>query len=165
MAEIDLLNAIAGGDERALRELYAQYYPRLVRFLLRLTRDEGLISEAINDTFLVVWQKAATFRGDSSPSTWIIGISYKKALKALKRLRNHEPLSVVTNIPADNVTTPDVFSAMEHLSAKHRAVLMLTYEFGYSYREIGEIVDCPENTVKSRMHHARKALRTIMETQ
>ena len=104
MAEIDLLNAIAGGDERALRELYAQYYPRLVRFLLRVTRDEGLISEAINDTFLVVWQKAADFRGDSSLSTWIIGISYRKALKALKRLHAHEPLSAAADRPANSAS-------------------------------------------------------------
>ena len=165
MAEKDLILAIAAGDERALRELYALYYPRLVRFLLRLTRDEGLIGEAINDTFLVVWQKAGSFRGDSSLSTWIIGISYKKTLKALKRIHSHEPLAVIDDFPAEESKTDEVINAIGKLSPKHRAVLVLTYEFGYSYREIGEILSCPENTVKTRMHYARKALRHLMETQ
>ena len=54
---------------------------------------------------------------------------------------------------------------MARLKPNHRAVLVLTYQFGYSYREIGEIVSCPENTVKTRMHHARKALKSILERE
>jgi len=160
-----MLAAVAGADEDALRDLYLNYYPRLARFLVRLTDDDGLIAEVINDTFLVVWNKAGTFRGDSSPSTWIIGICYNKALKALKRLREHEPLSAASNVPASGAVNLELNDALARLRPKHQAVLILTYEFGYSYREIGEIVNCPENTVKTRMHHARKALRAILETE
>ena len=165
MTEKDLLEAIVEGDEHALRDLYGLYYPRLARFLLRLTRDEGLIGEAINDTFLVIWQKAGTFRAESSLSTWIIGIAYRKALKAVKRLPAHEPLSAATSLTLDQPDGDGFLKAIEKLSPKHRAVLILTYEFGYSYREIGEIVGCPENTVKTRMHHARKTLRGLLEAQ
>ena len=53
--------------------------------------------------------------------------------------------------------------AMQRLSPSHRSVVELTYQFGYSYAEIAEIVGCPVNTVKTRMHHARMQLRKILE--
>lgn len=167
MTEVELLDAVAEGKERALRELYDRYYPRLARFLVRMTQDDGLIAEIINDTFFVVWQKAAGFRGDSSPSTWIIGICYRKAMKALARQRPVEPLAA-----AEAATAPEsleneliIGRAVARLRPKQRAIVILTYQFGYSYREIGEIVDCPENTVKTRMHHARKALKKLLEVE
>lgn len=168
MTEAELLSAVAEADESALRELYGRYYPRLARFLVRMTTDDQLVAEIINDTFLVVWQKAAGFRGDASPSTWIIGICYRKALKALARLRPMESLDAV-DIAADQATALEdqlnMRRAVARLKPRHRAVVILTYQFGYSYREIGEIVRCPENTVKTRMHHARKALKKLLEAE
>jgi RNA polymerase sigma factor (sigma-70 family) len=168
VTEADLLGAVARADECALRELYERYYPRLARFLVRMTRDDDLIAEIINDTFFVVWQKAAGFRGDSSPSTWIIGICYRRALKALKQIPPFEPLPE-TELAADEDNSPDgplaVARAITQLTPKHRAVVILTYHFGYTYREIAEIVHCPENTVKTRMYHARKALQALLEAQ
>lgn len=168
MTEAELLDAVAEADEDALRALYDRYYPRLARFLVRMTTDDALIAEIINDTFFVVWQKAAGFRADSSPSTWIIGICYRKALKALARERPTEPLEAADAL----VTAPDALAsgldlrrAIARLKPRHRAIVVLTYQFGYSYREIGEIVHCPENTVKTRMHHARKALKKFLETE
>ena len=52
--------------------------------------------------------------------------------------------------------------ALDRLSAEHRAVIELTYYHGYSYREIAEIVDCPVNTVKTRMFHARRRLQKMV---
>lgn len=165
MTETELLRAVAARNENALGELYRRYHPRLARFLVRLTDDDALVAEVINDTFLVVWNKAGAFRGDSSPSTWIIGICYRKALKALARLRPHEPLSAVDAELATDPPSQDIDDAIGRLRPNHRAVLILTYQFGYSYREIGEIVNCPENTVKTRMHHARKALKSLLERE
>lgn len=165
VTEAELLAAVAARDENALGELYRRYYPRLARFLVRLTDDDALVAEVINDTFLVVWNKAGTFRGDSAVSTWIIGICHKKALKALARLRPHEPLAAADEVRAPPAPDHDIDDAIARLTPNHRMVLILTYQFGYSYREIGEIVNCPENTVKTRMHHARKALKSLLERE
>src|ERR1700757_3028146 len=82
--ETDLIAKIAAGDRKAFEELYYLYHRRLARFLTRLTHRYDLAEEVINDTFWVVWRKARDFRGDSQPSTWILGIAYRKARNALR---------------------------------------------------------------------------------
>ena len=74
-----------GGDRAAFKELYLIYHRRLARFLMRMTSRHDLIEEVINDTLWTVWLKAGDFRGDSLVSTWIVGITYRRALKALRR--------------------------------------------------------------------------------
>ena len=80
--EVRLIGQIAGGDRLAFTQLYRAYFPRLTRFLDRMTRKPTLIEEIINDTLLVVWQKAASFNHTSKVSTWVFAIAYRKALKS-----------------------------------------------------------------------------------
>tara|TARA_R110002096_G_scaffold189203_2_gene369617 strand:+ start:221 stop:832 length:612 start_codon:yes stop_codon:yes gene_type:complete len=173
--EIARLEAIASNDRDAFDALYREYFPRLMDFLARLVGHGGLAEEVINDTMYVVWTRADTFGGRSRVSTWIFGIAYKQAMKRLEREGrarldklpdDWEPdarqLSVDSAIPT--LQLQDMLDkAMQRLSPSHRSVVELTYQFGYSYAEIAEIVGCPENTVKTRMHHARTHLRRILE--
>ena len=163
----ELLQHIAQGDENALEVLYSQYYERLVRFLYRLSGDKSHIQEIVNDVFFIIWKTATNFRGDSTVSTWILGIAYKKGLQSTSRLKS---LNQLDEKDSDYCGCEDTFidernidQLLQGLSPQHRAVLELTYYFGYSYKEIGDIVDCPENTVKTRMFHARQRLRVLME--
>ena len=80
-----LLQRTAAADRSALAALYRGYHRRLVRFLGRFTRRYDVIEEVINDTFMIVWQKAGEFRGQSRVSTWIMGIAYRVTLKALRQ--------------------------------------------------------------------------------
>ena len=82
--EMDLIARVGEGDRKAFEELYYLYHRRLARFLTRLTRRYDIAEEVVNDTFWVVWRKAKSFRGDSQPSTWILGIAYRKARNAFR---------------------------------------------------------------------------------
>lgn len=161
--ESRLIERIRNGDESALAALYDAYQPRLARFVLRVIQDADLVAEVINDVFLVIWESAGSFRGDSTVSTWILGIAYRKALKCARR---HRPApappdaETFTELPTRHL---DLEAGLAQLSRDHRAALELVYFFGYSCREVAEIVGCPENTVKTRMFHARKALRQLLE--
>src|SRR5579871_5384405 len=84
-SECDLLSRVAQADRAAFESLYRRYHPRLTRFLMRVTRRHDHIDDVINDTFWLVWRKAAEFRGSSRVSTWIFGIAYRCALRALRR--------------------------------------------------------------------------------
>jgi RNA polymerase sigma-70 factor (ECF subfamily) len=159
-----LIERIARGDEAALTVLYEAYYPRLGRFILRVTRDAQLAQEIINDVFLVVWTRAAGFRRESTVSTWILGIAYNKALKAVGRRRLPPEAAVPASAEPPDGPRLDLEASLTRLSPDQRATVELAYFFGYSYREIAEIMHCPENTVKTRMFHARRALRQLLET-
>ncbi len=162
MNERELLARIARGDQAALVALYEAYQPRLARFLCRFTHSDATIDEVVNDVMLVVWQTSTRFRGDSSPSTWILGIAYNKMLKALSKVRpsaDEEDIGASTDLD----TARDLARALRKLPGPQGAVVVLAYEFGYSYKEISEILACPENTVKTRMLAARKALKSLLE--
>src|SRR5580704_5724437 len=87
--DFDLLAAVAAGNRAALEQLYHSFHRRLARFLSRFTSRYENVEEIINDTFMVVWQNAKDFRNASQVSTWIIGISYRTALKSFRRQKNH----------------------------------------------------------------------------
>jgi RNA polymerase sigma-70 factor (ECF subfamily) len=166
----DVLDKVAAGDREALRELYLMYHRRLARFLTRFIRRPDLIEEVINDTLWVVWRKASEFRGDSRLSTWILGIAYRCALRTL-RSRGQRLLDAVP-IESEVLPAPDeldaaetgewVSLAMRQLPTDQRLTLELAYGQGHSCEEIAQIMDCPVNTVKSRMFQGRAKLRTIL---
>src|ERR1700712_3756491 len=83
--ELALLHRVAAKDRRAFETLYPLYYRRLFGYLLKLTRRAELVEEVLNDVMFAIWKGAASFDGRSRPSTWIFGIAYHKALKALVR--------------------------------------------------------------------------------
>jgi RNA polymerase sigma-70 factor (ECF subfamily) len=165
-----LLERIAAAQCDALKELYLLYHGRLARFLTRVTSRYDLAEEIINDTFWVVWRNARDFRGASNVSTWIMGIAYRRGLKSLKRA-SLQP--VAANEPSDEAGPSHepwsaaeqrewLSAALERLPSEQRLVLELAYHLGHSCAEIATIMNCPVNTVKTRMFHARKKLRTLL---
>jgi RNA polymerase sigma-70 factor, ECF subfamily len=168
--ERQLITRIAQGDRKAFEELYNLYHRRMARFLTRLTRRYDIAEEVINDTFWVVWRKAGDFRGDSQPSTWILGIAYRKARSAFRasaRLAERDLEGVeealTTEAPANTEELRDwLGQALEHLPVEQRMAVELCYELGYSCEEIGTIMDCPANTVKTRLFHARAKLQKLL---
>jgi len=167
--EARLLRQIGDGDLRAFEELYRLYHPRLTRFLINMVGRRQFVQEVLHDTLMVVWGRPEGYSGESKVSTWIFAIAYRKALKALKR--QDEP---VEDRLADTRPSPEegaerelsrrqvqaaLMGAIADLSADHRAVVDLCYFHEMGYREIAEIMDCPVDTVKTRMFHARRHLK------
>ena len=168
------LERIAAGDRRDFEKLYRAYYPRLFGYLFRLIRDVGAVEETLNDVMLAVWRQAGQFRGDSRVSTWIFGIAYRQAMRSVRK-KTSQPVLVEPEDHLLPIDTRDaeketleselrltLNAALEQLTPEHRAVVELTYYYGYSYADIGRIVGCPENTVKTRMFHARRKLRKLV---
>lgn len=159
-------------DRRAFQELYGAYRPRLWRFLLQLTRRPALAEEALNETMLAVWSGMEKFNGESAFSTWVFAIAYRTGLKSLRG--NDEPVEDDKN--AELFSSDDnpeqsaaelrsaqlLQAAIAHLSPEHRAVIDMTYFHEMKYREIAAVMECPEDTVKTRMFHARRQLRKFL---
>lgn len=170
--ERELLARVSARDLQAFEKLYRIYQPRLARFLIAIVQRPQLVEEVLDDTMMVVWQTAANFRGSSKPSTWVFSIAYRKALKAKAKwpdpVEDEEYDTRVSNEPGPDDELHHqrlhdaLIDAMSRLSPEHRAVVDLTYFHGMGYREIADIVECPVDTVKTRMFHARRRLREAM---
>ena len=170
--EVALIERIARGDPRAFETLYRHYFPRLVRFIERMTRRPELVEEILNDTMFVVSTSAHKYNHSSKVSTWIFAIAYRKSLKALRDVdipvESDESADAVADPmePRDEVVQAQLrrvlSEAVDALSANHRAVIELTYFHEIGYREIAQIMDCPVETVKTRMFHARRRLKALL---
>jgi RNA polymerase sigma-70 factor (ECF subfamily) len=167
-AERALLESIASGDRDAMAELYTGYQPRLFRFVYRLTRSHATTEELINDIMLAIWRGARSFRGDSKPSTWIFGIAYRQALKRLSRKKLSIAPYFDVDLLADNgdpsFEQEDwVHRGLDALPPAQRLAVELVFYLGLSYEEVASVTDCPVNTVKTRMFHARRKLREQLQ--
>jgi len=170
--EATLVVRIADRDRAAFDLLYRDYRPRLRRFVERVTRRPQIVDEVLDDTMLIVWRRAESYNLRSKVSTWIFGIAYRRALKALKRLDEPVEAEVAERCDPDVEGPEDTLLAREErvriakalraLSAEHRAVIELTYYEGHSCADIAEVMRCPVNTVKTRMFYARRRLRMLL---
>jgi RNA polymerase sigma-70 factor (ECF subfamily) len=171
-----LLARIAHGDHEAVAALYHRLERPLFAFLVKTLRDREAAADVLNDTMLDVWRQAGRFEGKSSVATWIYAIAHHKAISWLRRRREVElnddaAAEIADDSPSAEarLAEADVATAiarlMERLSVDHRVVLQLAYFQEFSVSQIAEILDCPENTVKTRMFYARQRLKTLLEAE
>jgi RNA polymerase sigma factor (sigma-70 family) len=174
--EYALLQRIAEGDTSAFEAFYKVYYSKLFRFILRMTHQPESVEELIQETLLVVWEKPEGFNHSSKISTWVFGIAYNKTLKSMSRNAHRssdvnvddliETIGDSADNPAQRLESNDWLScALAILQPDQRAVIELTFYHGLPYQDIARILNCPENTVKTRMFHARKKLQAFAGTQ
>lgn len=174
--DTQLLKLIANRDRIALEELYNRYKIPVGRFLELKLGQTKLIEECYNDVMLVIWQKANTFRGDSKVSTWIFSIAYRTQLSLSRKEQRHKSVQseeLMDDFASKKNTTFEIetkinevlYEALTELSNDHRTVIELCYFHGYSMDEISNIVGCPQNTVKTRLFHARKKLKESINLQ
>jgi RNA polymerase sigma-70 factor, ECF subfamily len=167
------LTAIAKGDRRAFDELYREYGPRIFRFAYRLIHDRTKAEEVTNDVMLEIWKHAGQFEQRSSISTWILGIARHRTLNAVRNKTLHvAPIEEADEVPdeadtaeqeLDHTTIAKALrAALDKLSPEHREVIELSFFNDLSHKEVAEITNCPENTVKTRMFYAKKRLTPLL---
>jgi RNA polymerase sigma-70 factor, ECF subfamily len=168
-----LIARIAAGDKLAMRVLFARHHLRIYRFALRLVREREAAEDIISEVFLEVWRHAATFGERARVATWLLAIARFKALSRLRR-RGEEFLDEHTAAAqVDPGDDPEVVlckqersdilrGCLARLSPAHREIVDLVYYQDLAINQVAEVVGIPENTVKTRMFHARKELSTLL---
>jgi RNA polymerase sigma-70 factor (ECF subfamily) len=170
----ELLKRVAGGDRAAMQVLYARHNLRVYRFLLRFVRNTANAEDLINDVFFDVWQQAGRFEGRSSVSTWLLSIARFKALSSLRKKTPDSLEPEFAESIEDQADDPEITAqkadkakilrqCLAALSPAHREVVDLVYYHERTVEEVGEILGIPENTVKTRMFHARKRLSELLK--
>lgn len=168
----ELLQRIEKRDERALRELHRHFGRRIYAFALNRLHDPDGAEAVVSDVLYEVWRFPARFRGESRFSTWLLGIARYKVLTAL-RARPDEHDELDEELPSEDMGAFDLLAqkqrregvrlCMEKLQDMHRECLHLVFYEGMSLAEVAEIQQCPENTVKTRLFHARNKIKSCIE--
>jgi RNA polymerase sigma-70 factor, ECF subfamily len=168
-----LLGLIASQDKDAMRLLFARHNVRIYRFVLRIVGNEATAEELVTEVFLDVWRNAGRFEGRSQVATWILGIARFKALSSLRRRTLDELDEEAVEAIEDTADTPEAAfqktersailqACLRQLSPAHREVVDLIYYHEQSIDEVARITGVPENTVKTRVFHARKKIAELM---
>jgi len=162
-----LVTAVAEGDRSALAALYHRHAPWLLVRLSRRCPDRGIVEEAIQDTFIAIWQNARSYSGRGEIAAWIWGIGIRRLIDRLRQVRNVKALppgrpDVVVSAEDQvllGVEFGDLAGALDRLSPELRAVVQATVIDGLTTKEAGALLGIPAGTVKTRMMRARAQLR------
>ncbi len=169
MADRELVQRVARGEEEALGELYRRHGTRVFRFALTITGRMELAEEVVQETFVALWKGAGSYAGRSQVSTWLLGIARNQGLAVLRGERKGGRAPGAPPELADPAKTVHaeekraaVWCAVQGLSAEQREVVFLAFYEALPYREIASLLGVPEGTVKSRMYHAKRKLAEVL---
>jgi RNA polymerase sigma-70 factor, ECF subfamily len=169
-----LIARIAAGDAAALRGLMARYCVRVYRLVLRLVKNPAIAEELTNEVFLEIWLNAGSFAEASSAATWVLSVAHHRAVSSLRKRRENgwdEP--TMLNVP-DAADDPEMTAqkvdkssalrrCIKALSPEHAAIIDIIYYHEMSVQETAAVLHIPENTVKTRLFHARKRLAELLK--
>ena len=168
----DLLRSCQQRDDAAVRELTRRYNQRLFRMARGILKDDADAEDVVQETYLRVFTHLEQFRGDSSVGTWLVRIAINLALG---RIRRHRPTVDIAETPAAS-TDPDpeilmarqelrtlLEGAIDDLPDAFRVVFVARMVEGLSIQETADLFHIRPETVKTRLHRARRALRRSLE--
>jgi RNA polymerase sigma-70 factor (ECF subfamily) len=169
----ELLARVGAGDRQALTELYTRHRGAVFAYLLRLSPDQHLAEDLLQETFVAVWKSAASFAGRSTVRTWLIGVASRQAHNVLRRrsrpLAGEEELAGLAAAdpePEDaalaRATHDELLVAIARLSLAHRETLALAFGQEMSAAEIAGALGIPIGTVRSRLRDAKRLLRAAL---
>lgn len=156
--------------EVAARHFHAAHAPALHAWVRSRSVDAKEAEEIVQDTLILAWRKRDQYgRSRGSERAWLFGIARNVAVDRHRRQHLRVvPAADVPDVAADDeleraVETSYVRDALLGLSDLHRQVVVETYYEGRTVREVAQRLEIPEGTVKSRLHHALRALRRELE--
>ena len=171
-SERRILKALREGGREAYEEVIEVHYASIYRLLLFLTRDASVAEDMTQEVFASAWAAIQGFRGDATIKTWLRRIAYHLFLGAQRRKKREKSLadrlggggSGTEADPLFRIMTDEslvrMYRAMDDLDSAERAVLLLHYLDGLSYREMARVLQQPTGTLKWMTHRALEKLRT-----
>jgi len=168
---------VAAGDRAALRLIYQDTSAKLFGVCLRILNDRGEAEDVLQDVYVTVWRKAATFDPSrASPITWMVAIARNRSIDRLRASaisRRMEPIEA-----ADAVSDPapaaservelaqqhrKLAGCMEELERKHAAAIRAAFLDGATYEELAARMSVPLGTMKSWIRRGLLKLRACLE--
>src|SRR5229473_625132 len=168
---------VAGGDHAALRMVYQDTSAKLFGVCLRILKDRSEAEDVLQDVYVTVWRKAATFDpGRASPITWMVAIARNRAIDRLRvrgaggRLQPIEAADAVSDPSPAAVERVELAQqhqrlagCLEELEARHAAAIRAAFLDGATYEELAARMSVPLGTMKSWIRRGLLKLRACLE--
>lgn len=170
-----LMRATSDGDLQAFEELYGRTSSKLYGICLRLLGDEAEAQDVLQDTYVRVWQKSATFDADrASPITWLAVVARNKAIDRLRqRVPVEEDVAAAENLPDGGPSAIDVIEhqqdverlagCLDELEERTRDMIRAAFLDGATYPQLAERQGVPLGTMKSWIRRGLQRLRGCLE--
>ena len=170
-----LLASVAKGDEAAFERLYAATRAKLYGVVLRILRRHDLADEVMQETYLKVWNTAASFDATvASPITWMVAIARNRAIDIVRKKGElsiedePEALSVAADTPpplARREMTEELkrlLACLGKLDPEKQRIVLLAYYSGWSREQLARKLDIPANTIKTWLRRSLLEIRGCM---
>jgi RNA polymerase sigma-70 factor (ECF subfamily) len=176
LSDNDCMGALGTGDERGLAEIMRRYQWPLVRYLSRIVNDVERARDLAQETFFKIFRHRTAYRTSARFATWLFHIARNVARDELRARRRRiavnpgcesadwEEASETDEVEERVEMREVVVRALEQLSARDRALILLRDVDGLSYEEVARKVHLPVGTVKSGLNRARRRFREHYET-
>jgi RNA polymerase sigma-70 factor, ECF subfamily len=169
---IDLSEPPARDADDILRELVEMHSPSMFRIARSIVRDKSLAEDVVQDSLLKAWQAASTFRGDASLRSWALRITHNTAISTLRKRREdvrdpgtlpeHDQGISPHREVAGKIMIDELWVALDSLDDLSRTIVILREIEHLSYEDIGDALDLPLPTIKTRLFRARRLLATAL---
>jgi RNA polymerase sigma-70 factor (ECF subfamily) len=178
---IELVNA---GHTNAFNSLVNRYRDRIFSVVYNMTSNREDANDVTQDVFVKAFHNIHRFQQKSTFFTWLYRIAVNTAISFIKKNRNRQFFSL-ENFEEEGISgkLAEILSSRKHsrrelllqelqeklnealqkLSVKHRTTVVLFEIEGLSHKDIGEILNCSEGTVRSRLHYAKNELQNYMK--
>lgn len=182
-----LAACVCAGERKAFRHIMQRCNQRMFRVVRGVIRDESEAEDVVQEAYVHAYEKLASFRGEASLATWLTRIALNEAYGRLRRKRETVDIETVeTMLPAAAQVIPFpghvpggdppeeaaraqvrklLELAVDTLPEAFRLVYVLRDVEGCSVEETASTLDIREETVKTRLHRARRQLREVLSSQ
>jgi RNA polymerase sigma-70 factor (ECF subfamily) len=167
----ELVDAVLNGDKAAQREFYDRHVDRVFALAYRMTGREIVARDCTQTTFVRLFDKLRSFRGEAALSTWVHSVAVSVILewrrRHARRRAREVPLHSIGEVPTspregDGVIDAAVRQAIDTLSWPYQTVVVMHDIEGYTHDEIGAALGIAAGTSKVRLSRARKKLRDAL---
>ena len=185
--DLVLVTAGKGGDRQAFKVLMQRYQRKVYAVAFGFLRNQEDALDVVQESFIKVHRYIGKFEGNSSFYTWLYRIVANLCIDHLRKAKRHRdvefddglrhdgkdepPSDLVPHLgrfgdPSDMLRRKEILAAVEasldHLSDKHRAVIVMRELQGMSYEEMAQAMKCSKGTIMSRLFHARRNMQKLL---
>jgi RNA polymerase sigma-70 factor (ECF subfamily) len=175
LADLAEVRAVASGDRDAFARLIDRESPRLLRFALGMLGGLDEAEDAVQDTFVSLWENAARWRPEARLGTWLHTVCYNRAIDRIRRRRNVVDDSALEEIAGDDETAEagllraetalSVREAVARLPERQRSAVLLFHFQDLSQKDAAGVLGVSETAFESLLARARRQMRAWLSAE